>query len=795
VIILLCHNFYQEPGGEDQVFADEGWLLESHGHEVIRYTRHNDDLAEMGRWNAAQATLWNKRTREELRRLIRRQRPDVMHCHNTFPLLSPAAYAAANAEGVPVVQTLHNYRLLCPSALFLRNGAPCEDCLGKLLAWPGILHRCYRGSRSATAVVAAMLAMHRVRGTWVYGVQQFVALSEFSRSKFIAGGLPAARLAVKPNFMRHDPGCGSGRGAYAMFIGRLAPEKGVETLLAAWRQLRKPLRLKIAGDGPLAGQVQAAADADSRIEYLERRPGDEVLALLGDAECLLLPSICYENCPKTLIEAYAKGTPVVASRLGALQEMVDHGRTGLLFEAGNAEDLARSLDDLDAGGDAWRQMRQAARKAYEQNYSTAQNYTALIDIYRRVIGPHEAAAPQAVGRQRANVSTAEPQSSSREETWGAAMRVDGAVALAEPTSLRAATCEGTASTLDSTAKPEVLPANLRRPQKYDLFGVQVSATTYDEATEFILEAARQGRPAVVSAHDVHALVTASGNPELLAKVNRFDIITPDGQPVRWALNVLHHAGLRDRVRGPELMLRVCRSAAREKTPIFLYGSLPEVLDPLAANLQSWYPGLQIAGCFSPPFRPLTADEEADVIRRIHGSGASVVFVGLGFPKQDHFAGAMQGRLQAVMVNVGAAFDFHAGKKRMAPLWMQDCGLEWLHRLGHEPRRLWRRYLTANSRFLVKFSLALLRQPATSANLQLACPGCPGSGPTRKPTGAHRTAKGKRLERSAFQASPRRLDTRLSRGPRRHRPAVQMERNRVLQQKARSRGRVVLATVS
>lgn len=395
--ILLCHNFYREPGGEDQVFADEAWLLESQGHEVIRYTRSNDDLESMGRWEAARRTLWNRQTVDEMRRLIRQKQPEVLHCHNTFPLLSPSIYTAANAAGVPVVQTLHNYRLLCPSALFLRDGRPCEDCLGKLLAWPGIVHRCYRRNRSATAVVAAMLAVHRWRGTWVRGVRQFIALSEFSRRKFIQGGLPAQRLAVKANFMRHDPGCGSGQGDYVIFVGRLAAEKGLETLLAAWRRLRKPLLLKIVGDGPLASQVQAAAASNAGIEYLGRRSADEVLALLGEAQCLLLPSLCYENCPKTLIEAYAKGTPVVASRLGAVQEMVEHGRTGMLFEAGSADDLARSIEGVTATNTGLQAMRQAARNCYEQKYSTSGNYAALMDIYQRALGLHEAGMPQGEG--------------------------------------------------------------------------------------------------------------------------------------------------------------------------------------------------------------------------------------------------------------------------------------------------------------------------------------------------------------------------------------------------------------
>ncbi len=235
----------------------------------------------------------------------------------------------------------------------------------------------------------------------------------------------------------------------------------------------------------------------------------------------------------------------------------------------------------------------------------------------------------------------------------------------------------------------------------------MSATTYAETTERVLAAARQRLPAVVSAQAVHAVVTAAGDPELRAKVNRFDIVAPDGQPVRWALNALHGAGLRDRVRGPELMLRLCRAAAEEGISIFLYGSTPDVLEPLSARLQAWFPKLDIAGCRTPPFRPLSPAEEDDVARQIDASGAGIVLVGLGSPKQDHFAHAMQDRLRAVLVCVGAAFDFHAGKKRTAPPWMQRAGLEWLHRLCHEPRRLWRRYLFTNSLFLLKFAAALL----------------------------------------------------------------------------------------
>lgn len=397
--ILLCHNFYQEPGGEDQVFADEGWLLESHGHEVIRYTRHNDDIDRMGRWESARKTIWNRQTRTELQTLIRERRPDVMHCHNTFPLISPSAYAAAKSEGVPVVQTLHNYRLLCPSALFLRDGHACEDCLGKLVAWPGVLHGCYRNNRPATAAIATMLAVHRVRGTWSQGVQRFIALSEFSRRKFVQGGLPAARIATKANFMRTDPQPGEGRGGFALFVGRLAIEKGIDTLLAAWRNLPQALPLKIVGDGPLAEQVRSAAAADPRISYLGRQSSSEVLSLLGDAACLVLPSVCYENCPKTLIEAYASATPVIASRLGAIEEMIDHGRTGLLFESGNPADLVVQVQRLHAADETRRAMRRAAREAYELRYTCESNYAALMEIYRDAFNNRECSTNEIPSQQ------------------------------------------------------------------------------------------------------------------------------------------------------------------------------------------------------------------------------------------------------------------------------------------------------------------------------------------------------------------------------------------------------------
>ncbi len=258
------------------------------------------------------------------------------------------------------------------------------------------------------------------------------------------------------------------------------------------------------------------------------------------------------------------------------------------------------------------------------------------------------------------------------------------------------------------------------PRRCDLFGVRVSATTYDEVCDSIVAAVRNEQPAVVSFHAVHAIVTSAMDRDLLRKVNEFDVVAPDGQPVRWALNHLYGAGLPDRVCGPELMLRLCERAASEEISIYLYGSSPETISALCANLTRCFDRLVIAGAESPPFRKLSPEEDAAMVRRINESGAGVVFIGLGCPKQDHFAADHRDSILGVQVCVGAAFDFHAGVKKPAPAWMQRRGLEWVYRLVQEPRRLWRRYLVTNTLFVQKFlfqwgSMWLRGIPSTNDN--------------------------------------------------------------------------------
>jgi N-acetylglucosaminyldiphosphoundecaprenol N-acetyl-beta-D-mannosaminyltransferase len=252
------------------------------------------------------------------------------------------------------------------------------------------------------------------------------------------------------------------------------------------------------------------------------------------------------------------------------------------------------------------------------------------------------------------------------------------------------------------------------PPKVDIFGLGVSVTNYDDAVAAVLEAARSRTPAIVACQAVHAVITATQDPTLLEQVNSFDLVTPDGQPVRWAMNLLHRAGLCERVYGPELMLRLCQAAADQGVAIYLYGGTPDVLEKLGVNLMQRFPNLRIGGQEAPPFRPLTPAEDREVVDRINGSGAGIVFIGLGCPKQDRFAYEHRAGIQAVQICVGAAFDFHAGVKPTAPAWMQRHGLEWLFRLLQEPRRLWKRYLVTNSLFLWKLGGALWKRRRRSA---------------------------------------------------------------------------------
>lgn len=379
--ILIVHNYYQHRGGEALVFEDEARLLEAHGHEVLRYTTHNDRVNDINTLSLAAKTIWNNSSYHDLRALIRETRPELMHVHNTLPLISPAAYYAADRENISIVQSLHNYRLLCPVGLFYRKGKVCEKCLGKKIAWPGVAHACYRDSRAATGAITAMTALHGAARTWTGKVSRYIALTRFARNKFIEGGLPSEKIAVKPHFVSPDPGRRDGDENYLLYVGRLGQGKGVDILLEAWQQAQPDLLLKVAGDGPLTSAVERAAREQSNVEYLGHLPSEEVYELMGAARMLIVPSKLYETFGRVVIEAFAVGTPVIASNIGALAELIEHGRTGRLFEPGNASDLAKQISWTLDHRTHVQQMRDEVRHEYEKHYTAERNYELLLDIY------------------------------------------------------------------------------------------------------------------------------------------------------------------------------------------------------------------------------------------------------------------------------------------------------------------------------------------------------------------------------------------------------------------------------
>ncbi len=386
--LLLAHNRYRQSGGEDEVFLRERDLLLSRGNEVLEYTTHNSEIAEDGIVNKAKIamrTFWAHDSVVRLRSLLRRERPDLAHFHNTFPLISPAAYYACRKEGIPVVQSLHNPRLVCPAATLHREGSVCQDCVGRVVPWPGVVHACYRDSHLQTAVVAGMLAGHRILGTWQEKVNAYIVFTEYFRQKFIGAGLPREKIFVKPHFLSTDPGMKQKMGDYALFLGRLVPGKGVRTLLQAFAVLQNTIPLHIVGDGPLRAELegQKSRACLSSISFHGWLPREQTLEIMSGARFLIFPSECLETFGLTIIEAFGAGVPVIASRLGAMMEVSEEGKTGLHFSPGDPNDLASKALW------AWTHVKQmevmgrAARAEYEAKYTAERNYQLLMEIYRR----------------------------------------------------------------------------------------------------------------------------------------------------------------------------------------------------------------------------------------------------------------------------------------------------------------------------------------------------------------------------------------------------------------------------
>lgn len=393
--ILVVHNAYVYRGGEDTVVEAEIGLLKRHGHEVMMYQRDNAELNRLPRWRAAIDSLWSRQTMTEVGRLLRSFRPHLIHAHNTFPLISPSLYGVAEHYGVPVVQTLHNFRLLCPQAMLMRDGRSCDDCVGRW-PWRAVLHRCYRGSLAQSAVSAGTLSLHRALGTWRHRVRRYIVLNQMCREIFIRGGLPPEKLCIKPNFVdartlpvetsvapgKHTPRRVEPKRSGGVFIGRLSPEKGLLTLAQAIQQ-RPVTRIAVCGSGPL----QAMVEQSEGLDYIGFQQGATLRQRISQAEFLVMPSNGIESFGLAAIEAFACATPVIASRHGGLREIVEHGRNGLLVTPGDAHELAQAIAYAVGHPSEMRRMGLEAYQAYLARYTPERNYAILMDIYHQALAP------------------------------------------------------------------------------------------------------------------------------------------------------------------------------------------------------------------------------------------------------------------------------------------------------------------------------------------------------------------------------------------------------------------------
>lgn len=385
--ILIVHNHYQQPGGEDVVVAAEQSLLTANGHDV-RLAAVDNHAIQTSPWRTVKAAVevayasWG---RQWLARHLQDFQPDVVHVHNFFPRLTPAVYDACTAAGVPIIQTLHNFRLTCASPYLYRNGVICEDCIGAS-PYRAALHGCYRQSRLGSLAVARMIHVHRRRDTWNLKVNRFIALTEFAKGKFVAAGIRPENIVVKPNFVadRGTPDSGHEevrRGA--LYVGRLSAEKGIATLLEAWRAIEIPL--VIAGDGPLRFMVDRLSHAS--IRNAGQLSAEDVAAAMQSAAFLVMPSEWYETFGLVIVEAFSHGLPVIVSRLGAMAELVEDGKTGLLFTAGDAADLAAKACWASTHPAEMRAMGRNARLVYTRRYTPDENYRQLREIYQDVVEP------------------------------------------------------------------------------------------------------------------------------------------------------------------------------------------------------------------------------------------------------------------------------------------------------------------------------------------------------------------------------------------------------------------------
>lgn len=382
--ILSVHNEYLIKGGEDQSRRAETLVLEKYGEEVTYYTEHNSKVAELSKIASALRTIWSRQSYNKITEILKNSKHDIMHVQNFFPLISPSIYYAAKKQKVPIVQAVRNYRLICPAYSLYRDGHICTDCVGHTVPLPVVIHKCYRHDVSASAAVAGMLTIHNIANTWNL-VDRFICISEFVKQQLINGGYPESKLIVKPNFVFPDPGEALVKENYFVFVGRLQTEKGLHNLLEAMSMLKDGFKLKIIGTGPLLNGVLEIARVNPNIEYMGELSLEKTYEIIGKAKFLIIPSVWHEPFGRVVVEAYAKGTPVIGADVGGIPELIKHEQTGLIFKSNDCTDLAAKINWMYEHESRLPMMNKAARNEFLDKYTPEINYHMMKSIYEKII--------------------------------------------------------------------------------------------------------------------------------------------------------------------------------------------------------------------------------------------------------------------------------------------------------------------------------------------------------------------------------------------------------------------------
>jgi glycosyltransferase involved in cell wall biosynthesis len=383
VKILLIHNFYQQFGGEDAAALADKALLESHYEDVLFYTRDNSEIHDFTWVNKLlfpAQVFYSRRTKRDLQKIVKERRPNIALIHNFFPLVSPSVYHFLHSRGIPIIQVIHDFRFFCPNGWFFTQGQICERCkAGNYLN--AVRFRCYRDSYLSSTLAASSIGLNRRRGM-LEKITAFICLTDFLKQKLLEGGIPEEKIFIRPHFMDTSAVAPCYRkGEYALYLGRISPEKGIWTMVRAFQRLKR-VRLKIAGTGPMEAALgrYVKENAVENVELVGFKSGADKWKLLADSLFVVAPSECYETFGLAVLEAYAAGKPVVASNLGSLPYVVEDGKSGVLFEPGNVEDLIEKVNGLLANPSSIASMGSHARGLAEMKYSPGQSYRTLLDI-------------------------------------------------------------------------------------------------------------------------------------------------------------------------------------------------------------------------------------------------------------------------------------------------------------------------------------------------------------------------------------------------------------------------------